>query len=326
MRVGLVYEKKSDYPLDSSDPAYANSDLLSEFEEDELIAGLRDAGHDVIRIGDGRQLLADAAGWRSRCDLVFNRSVGYRGVDRKSLVPGVLEIAEIPYVGSGAYVASLTRHKFHAKQIVAAAGLPTAPARSWMDERDTAGLADLAYPAIVKPVAESCSIGIDQRSIVSTPEAALARARWVVERFGQPAIVEGFVRGLEVEVPLLGWPELRALGVIALTMGGASVRGDHILTSDRVYGDDYGFADDLEGVDVERTLATAEAIGRALGIRDYGRVDFRITDEGTPMFIEATTHPHILKHSSFHFVARGRGLGYSAMLDEILDVARRRIG
>jgi D-alanine-D-alanine ligase len=327
MRVALIFERKSEFPFADGDPDEWNSELLSEFEEDELLSGLRDAGHDVILVGDGERLVKQVAHWRSHCDLALNRSAGYRGISRKSLVPSVLELAGIPYVGSGPYVSALTRHKHHAKLIAAAAGIPTPPAVCWASERDTPFLSRLGYPVIVKPVAESCSIGIHPgKSVLSTPAEAAARAAWIVQTFKQPALVEQFIRGTEVEVPLLGWPEMRALGVVGITVDGITVHDDMILTSDKVYGDAYGWTTTLPGLDLEAIAEMAIRAARALDIRDYGRIDFRVADDGTPYFIEASVQPHIAQHSSFFASVQVRGTSYPDMLDELLAVTCRRVG
>lgn len=326
MRIGIVSERKYDYLFAPNDPAEANSELLSHDEEDAILSGLRDAGHEVMRIGDGAQLVKRAGFWRNRCDLVFNLSVGYRGLDRKSFVPGVLELAKIPYVGSGPYALSLTRHKYHAKLVTASADVLTARAVLWTDASCTGRLATLDYPVIVKPVAESSSIGIAHgRSVLAKPEEAADRASWIVDRFHQPAIVETFVRGTEVEVPVLGWPKVRPLGAVAITLGGAFVRDDLYLTADTVYDDQYGFAPPPPGIDQELVMATAVRAAEALGIRDYGRIDFRVTEDGQPCFLEASTHPHIQPHSSFFVLARSRARSYPEMLDEIVSVARSRL-
>src|SRR5262249_5116696 len=113
MRIGVVYERKSDYPFTASDAPDADSELLSEQEEHELLAGLRDTAHTILPIGDAGSLLKRLGYWRDTCDIIFNRSVGYRGIERKSIVPAILEAAGIPYVGSTPYVLSLTRNKYH---------------------------------------------------------------------------------------------------------------------------------------------------------------------------------------------------------------------
>jgi D-alanine-D-alanine ligase len=324
VRVGLLFESKRDFRFEAGDPRDMDSELLSEEEEDALLSGLRDAGHVVVRIGDGRKLVARPGFWKKRCDIVFNLCVGYRGLERKSFAPGVLELAQIPYVGSDAYCLSLTRHKFHAKLVVAAAGIQTAAGVVWTGEDCNGQLDGLPYPAFVKPVAESSSIGIDEGSTVHTPAAAAARARWIVDRFRQPALVEQFIRGTEVEVPLIGSPALAPLDVVGISMAGVLVTGERHLGSSDVYADGYGFVRPVPGIDRDLVLATASRAARALGIRDYGRIDFRVNEQGIPVFMEASTHPSIQKHSSFYAAEQSRGNEYHVFLDNLVKAAASR--
>lgn len=326
MRIGLVYERKRDRDSNAGAPADWNSELLSEDEEDELLSGLRDAGHEVARIADTHELLLTLPEWVGAFDLVFNRSVGYVGLERKLVAPAALEGLGIPYVGSTPYVQMLTRHKYHTKLVVAAAGVPTPPA--WIVPPATeADLRRGPFPMIVKPVAESSSIGITQASLVATPEEALRQARQVVERYRQPAIVEAFIEGAELEIPLLvSRDEVDARGPVAITLNGVAMTGRQFLSSDSVYDDGYGFAEPPAEVNAANVLRFAELAALALGIRDYGRCDFRVDRAGNPWFIEASTQPHLQRHSSFMEVARHQGRDYPGMLDEILAVARERVG
>lgn len=295
-------------------------------EEDELISGLLDAGHEVVSIGDVGRLCKYLLYWKDHCDIVFNRSVGYRWQDRKILGAAVLEAEGIPYVGSPPYALALSRQKDHAKNAVRQAGLTTPPSLVWPGAREEE-LQGLPYPALVKPVAESSSIGIEaSASRVSGPAEAIRRAEWIVERYSQPALIETFVPGLEIEVPLLFDPEPRALGCVALTLDGSIVAGDRFLANADVYSDGYGFADPPPGVDLERITRDACRAAQVLSMQDYGRIDFRVTPDGTPHFLEASTHPHLQRHSSFFFLAGKRGLSYSSMLQEILAAALLRRG
>jgi D-alanine-D-alanine ligase len=326
VRIGIVYERKSEYPFTDGDACDADSELLSDQEEQELLAGLRDTGHDIIPIGDAASLLNHIGYWRDNCDIIFNRSVGYRGAERKSIVPAILEAAGIPYVGSTPYVLSLTRNKYHTKMVVRDAGVPTPPA-AVLFGGITERLEVLNYPAIVKPLAESSSIGIEAgASVVATPEAARARAEVVHGRYGQPVLVETFVEGVEVEVPIIVDPEPRVLGLAAIGMGDQLPDGTHYLASDSVYVDDYRFLDPPAHIDAQRVTVAAVRAARALSIRDYGRLDFRVSSDGTPWFIEASTHPHIQPHSSFFVLARQIGMEYPDMLNMLIQVAIRRCG
>jgi D-alanine-D-alanine ligase len=324
MRVGLTYEHKSWYPFEPSDPPDANSELFSDDEEQELIEGLREAGHEVVIIGDAARLLKKLDYWREACDIVFNRSVGYRGAERKSYVPAILESAGMPYIGSTPYVLSLTRNKYHTKMVIAEAGIPTPPAAMLCG-----GLPDMAdsvtYPAIMKPVAESSSIGIESgEAIVATPAAARKRAEVLARNYAQPAIAETFIEGIEVEVPVVVDPEPRVLGLAAVGMNGHLLDGNRFLASDEVYDDGYDFVPVPSWVDAARLTEYAERGARALGIRDYGRLDFRIDAQGTPWFIEASTHPHVQRLSSFYVTAQWQGKSYADMLDMLVQVGARR--
>ena len=326
MQIGVLFERKADYRFRDDDPADSNSELLSEKEAQELIDGLRAAGHTVVPIGDTATLLARLDHWRAACDLILNRSVGYRGAERKSLAPAILEAAGIPYVGSSPYVLNLTRNKYHAKLVARDAGLATPPA-ALVGGGVAPQLGSLPYPAIVKPVAESSSIGIEQgKSVVETPEAAHRRAELLAQRYQQPALVETFVDGIELEVPILVDPEPRVLGILAVTVDGRLPAGSHYLATEEVYNDGYDYIDPPSQIDCEQVAALALRGARALGIRDYGRIDFRVDAAGTPWFIEASTHPHIQRHSSFFRLAQHQGLSYPAMLDLLVQIAARRYG
>lgn len=326
MRVGFVYERKEWFQFEAGDPEDMNSELLSLEEERELVGGLTEAGHDVICIGDVPRLMAGMDTWRQSCDIVFNRSVGYRGTERKSIAAALMDAAGIPYTGSTPYVLSLTRNKHHCKVIAQNAGLPT-PSSAVLQ----GGLDDAAdhviYPAIVKPIAESSSIGIASgAAIVKNAAEARQRAHVVASRYHQPVLVETFIEGMELEIPVVADDagDLRVFGITAVAVNGALPCSCHFLASDAVYDDEYDYIDPPAHIDVRRVTQLAERGARALGMRDYGRLDFRIDAAGNPWFIEASTHPHVQVHSSFHYAARQRGMSYPAMLDCLIQTAMRR--
>jgi D-alanine-D-alanine ligase len=324
MKIGLICERKDLFPFLASDPKDIHSELASIEEEDELTSGLQDAGHTVLAIHHVSELLSRLSLVRQECDLIFNQSTGERGMERMLFVPALLEVAGLPYVGSTPYVHALLRHKHHAKLVAASAGVP-APPGALVDGRGEPDLSAISFPAIVKPVAESSSIGIDARSVVANARDALERARRLVIDYRQPALIETFVRGTEIEVPILVDPEPRALGVAAITLDGAPIAGDIFLTSDAVFDDGYGFGPAPGWVDARRVMAAAIAAAEALGLRDYGRIDLRVSEDGTPWFMEADTVPHIQRHSSFFFLAQRLGLAYHQMLDELVQIAVKRL-
>src|SRR4029079_14067252 len=161
-------------------------------------------------------------------------------------------------------------------------------------------------------------------SIVASPGAALRRAKILLERYSQPVLVESFVEGIEIEVPVIVDPQPRVLGLAVVAIDGQLPDKTHYHASDSVYNDNYSYLEPPAYVDTERVAEAAVRGTRALGIRDYGRLDFRVTADGTPWFIEASTHPHIQRHSSFFVLAQQRDMSYSEMLDMLIQVAIRR--
>lgn len=333
MRLGLLFERAGDFERLASTPSDMGLELLVDSEEDELVTGLQDAGFEVVPIGDVHRLLEGLAHWRERCDLVLNRSMGYHGLERPLAGPVLLELAGIPYVGSTPYVHGIARNKMHTKLLAAAAGIPTPRAvqihanRGLGASNDRDQLSDLAtldYPVIVKPVAESASVGIGVGSLADTPRVALRKALELAHRYHQPALVESLVSGVEAEVPVLIDGRPRALGVFAVELDGKTELGRQILTSERVFDLDYRYTDPPAGCDPAVLADLAERTADTMGLRDYCRVDFRVDRNGRPWLIEVNSLPDLQRHSAFFEQAQRRSLDYSSMLAEIIDVAWRR--
>jgi len=326
LRVGLTYEKKTWFPFQPDDAPDANSELLSDEEEHELIEGLSEAGYDVVCIGDATRLLANIPHWQATCDVIFNRSVGYKGTERKAVVPCILDAAAIPYIGSSQYALLLTRNKYHAKIVAANAGLAT-PGAMLIDNGMATLFHTVTYPAIVKPIAESSSIGIEEgKAIVYSKREALQQAACIQAKYNQPALIESFVAGVEVEIPIIvdeRGPQV--LGIAAVSINGEIPPLDFYLSSESVYDDGYDYVPVPAALDPAMLSARAIKAAGAFGIRDYGRIDFRIDQHGKAWFIEASTHPHVQRCSSFYSIATWRGLSYAQMLNELIQVGTDRI-
>src|SRR5437763_15917300 len=163
MRIGITYDLKDERPAGAGLP----DDFQEEFDSPATIEGiatvLRGLGHDVIKLGDGRELLerllADPP------EFVFNIAEGQGiGRSREARVPAVLEMLGIPYTGSDPLTLAVTLDKDCAKRLVASAGVAV-PRGVVLDpaagRNPSAGEWDaLPFPAIVKPAWEGSSKGI----------------------------------------------------------------------------------------------------------------------------------------------------------------------
>src|SRR5262249_23580856 len=174
---------------------------------DAIASVIRGLGHDVVLLGDGRDmleaLLADPP------DFVFNFAEGH-GISRsrEARVPAVLEMLGIPYSGSDPLTLAATLDKDCAKRLVASAGVAVPQSRVvHPGERDWKldfPFPSFPFPAIVKPNWEGSSKGIRHRCLVATPEELADVVEWLRGEQRQPVLVEEFIQGDELTVGMLG--------------------------------------------------------------------------------------------------------------------------
>jgi D-alanine-D-alanine ligase len=173
-----------------------------------VAGGLRDAGHDVIEVlagrdgrwtCDGEEVTLRPAGGLLGCDAVFPVLHGPFGED--GTVQGLLELLDVPYVGSGVLASAACMDKIVFKDLMAIAGVPQVGyALVEQDRRDAADLEAIGFPCWVKPARLGSSVGIVR--VASADELAPA----LDSAFGHDprVIVEANCGGLEVECSVLG--------------------------------------------------------------------------------------------------------------------------
>jgi D-alanine-D-alanine ligase len=326
MKVGITYDLK--------EGAGDRPDLPDDYEEEfdspgtiEAIAGvLRELGHEVVKLGDGRELvqrlLADPP------DFVFNFAEG-RGVSRsrEARVPALLEMLGIPYTGSDPLTCAVTLDKDCARRLVASEGVAVPRGLVLSAGHNVAEVlaAGIPFPAIVKPAWEGSSKGIRHKCLAATP-AALAEAVEAVRRdHRQPVLVEEFIDGEEVTVGMLGNAPPRLLGLMRITPV-EPVR--HFVYSLEVKRDfrrqvryDLPCYPPALAAAIERA---AHAAFRVLGCRDVARLDFRLRD-GVPYFLEVNPLPGLNPESSdLVILAELLGWSYSQLIQSIWNAALQR--
>ncbi len=193
----LVLYNEPVLPRDHPD-AESERDILETLED--VVKVLVAAGFAVRQLGINLdpQPLLDAVK-QNRPDAVFNL---FEGVPTR---PGtevsaaaLLEWLGLAFTGCPSYALALGRDKVRSKHLLTAAGIPTA--RYCLADRDPVPEWAGNWPAIVKPVFEDASVGIDQGSVVTDQAQLAARVRYVFDTFGPPALVEEFVAGREFHI------------------------------------------------------------------------------------------------------------------------------
>lgn len=231
---------------------------------------------------------------------------------------GFLDLAGIPYTGSGVLASALAISKVRSKRMFDSLGIPT-PGWTVVGKAGgaRAALERVGVPAVVKPSEEGSAIGV---SIVRE-EAELQEAVDVALTLSDEALVERFVAGVELTVAVLGNDPQEALPVIEIVPKNdwydfeakyTPGMSDHIIPA-RIPGDRLRAAEDY-GVQAHR----------ALGCRDLSRVDMIMSEDGDLHVLEVNTIPGLTPTSLFPDAAAAAGIAFDALCDRLVRMALER--
>jgi D-alanine-D-alanine ligase len=321
VRIGFTYDLRDDYLLEG----FSEEDA-AEFDDAETIDAiavvLASLGHVVDRVGGVKSLTARLAAGH-RWDLVFNYAEGAFGYAREAQAPALLDAFQIPYTFSDGLVFALTLHKGFTKHVVRDLGIPTPDFVVVSGEPDIERVT-LPYPLFVKPVASGSSVGISAASYVEDALALRSSCRAVLEKCGQPALVETFLPGRELTVGIVGTGgRARVLGAMEVVFTEDAEAHGYSYANKKLVHATYRIADDAAA------RGAAELALRAwngLGCRDSGRVDCRCDRNGRPQFLEvnplAGLHPRL---GDLVILAGLVGVPYRELIASIVASASERL-
>lgn len=297
----------------------------------EVAGVLRRAGHDVLGIAvDGTpESLRALAGLEA--DLVFNLVESFNGDSTKEPhVAAYYDLLGLPYTGSGPRGLSLGMDKAVTKKLLAFHGIATPDfAVVWRGRLDWSH--DIAFPVIVKPVREDGSIGIGFDALVGNIKDLMGRIDQLHAEFDHPVLIEQYIDGREVYMGVLGNAKPEALPAVELDMshlpkGTPRIAGSEVKWEEgtRAYRGTKVRVPRLAPAVRETMERYAVTTFQALALRDYARMDFRVTRDGTVYLLEANPNPYLHSGAEFMRAARASGRTHPATLLEIVDHARAR--
>jgi D-alanine-D-alanine ligase len=265
-------------------------------------------------------------------DLVFNLCESLAGDARhEPTLAGLLDLYGLRYTGNDALALASCLDKARCKQILVGGGVPTPDHRVFRHPRDLddAALDALAYPWFVKPARADASVGITERNVVGDRAALAIRVGELLAELHQPVLGERYIAGREVNV---GFVADRLLPLHEIDFALMPAGRPHIVSYAAKWDDhhvDYAGtkAVPLRGAApalVERMAAVATAAYRALGLRDYGRVDLRVDAGGQPWVIDVNPNCDVSADAGLARAARGAGMDYADMIDAIVGAALAR--
>jgi D-alanine-D-alanine ligase len=324
--IGLVYDVFGSYPPRPGAPADAEAEYEPEATVEALEAAIRRLGNEPVRLGNAHELLrVVGSGSLPPLDAVLAISEGYGTRNREAWAPVLLDMLELPAIGSDALTRSLSLDKAWSKDVVGAAGVPVLPQCSIAHPRDLekARLPG-PFPLFVKPRWEGTAKGIDAGSRVEDGPALAARVAELVARYEQPALVEPFLPGAEYTVTVVGHDPPRALPVLQRALERHSGVGVHAVASAAAALDAHTPGD--LGPALEAELARhAVAAFEALACRDFARADFKLDGAGRPYFLEINPLPTFAPDGSFGILAELEGRPLEALLADVIGAALGRL-
>jgi D-alanine-D-alanine ligase len=275
-------------------------------------------GDSLALPGDPTALPAELA----RVDVAFPLLHGPYGED--GTLQGLLELAGVPYVGSGVFASAAAMDKQQMKRLLAASGLAVAPSVVVRAGRPIpAAIGDLGWPVFVKPARGGSSIGISKVEAPQDLEAALDAAH----RHDPKALVEAAVVGRELECGVLagvdgGPPEASLPAEIRVAKGVEFYDFEAKYMPDS--GTEFDIPPDLSPELIERLRGLAVEAFVALDCEGLARVDFFLTEAGELLVNEVNTMPGFTPVSMFPQMWAATGLDYPSLVRRLIDDAIRR--
>jgi D-alanine-D-alanine ligase len=266
-----------------------------------------------------------------RNTFVFNICDGFAGDNfSASRIPRLL--SELGYKHTGAKAETIRRctDKARAKQYLVKQGVPT-PAYQVFSRPE--GDVNLQFPAIVKPIHEDASIGIDEKAVVTNQTELFQRVDYVVTEYSQPALVEEYICGREFAVSMWGNGKMECMPIVEHDFSAVDDPLKSFLTYESKWVEDsYTYNEfrvlcpaDVSAQEEDNIKKVAVGAFRAMGLRDFGRVDMRYRD-GIPYVIDINEIPDLSPDAGFARTSSTAGYSYDQMVDRILTLAMHREG
>lgn len=254
---------------------------------------------------------------RRRPAVIVNLCEGFRGRSAyEAQVAGVLELLGIPFTGNSSHALFQCHDKFRTNAILKSSALPTPP--SWLVENERQLPAAARFPLIVKPNCEDASIGIYPHSVVRTRRALRKQVARVLAAYAQPALVESFVDGREINAAIVDQPESRVLplseisfqhypsGLPRIVGYAAKWQAAHPTYRGTVPMCPAPVSPAL----AQRLARYALQAYRILKLRGYARVDFRLDARARPYILEVNPNPDTSREAGLARSLAAAGIAY----------------
>lgn len=324
-RVGLTYNLKKNVVSEApdSEAEYDNIETVLAIKE-----ALEDSGYKLQLIEANESLPVSLA--ERSVDIVFNIAEGIQGRGREAQVPAILNFFKIPFTGSDETTLCIALDKAITKRLLASYRIRTPRYFVVSKDHNMPG-GKIKFPAIVKPNAEGSSKGISDVAIVSDYHELRNLIEHNFKLYGQDMLVEEYIQGREFTVGILGngagarvFPPME---IVYLNKGNKFNIYSFNVKKDYKKLIKYECPAQIDKAIEKEMMDMSRKIYDILQCRDFSRMDFRLSEDGKPYFIEINPLPGLAPgYSDFPMIAEFNGMDYKSLVRAVLESALKRYG
>lgn len=270
----------------------------------------------------------------NKFDLIVNLCEPiFSSFEHESTVATILEESNIPYTGNPSHVLKLTANKNYFNDLLKKHGLPTVESHLFSNpfdfEKWLKNNPKIEFPLIIKLNSEDSSLGIDHNSVVYNKRTLRARVLAKFKNYNQDVLVQRYIDGREIHVAYYGFNPVSILGLSELDFSELPKDHPRIYTYSAKWdsnSDDYKKIYICEskmedGVQSKMKEAALKII-ELFDFKGHGRMDFRLSKDGTPYLIDANPNCNISDNSCFAVLAERVNFNYENI---IVDLCKRAI-
>jgi len=324
MKVAIVYSDGEPATEDAADYKGRSDDANLQ----NVISALNSLGHEVIRISSDETIFESLLKLKNEVDIIFNLAEeGYKlDIHTEPHVAALFEMLNFKFTGSNYLCLANCLNKALAKQLFAVNGLSTPKFMIFNKEiNEEAKISGLKFPLIVKPGKSDGSIGIRRNSVVEDMPSLILKVNEIIREYEQPAIVEEFIDGREINVGIIGNKRLTVLPMSEIIFNLPPEEWNFVpyeakwLTKTKYYkGTTPQCPAEIEPELKEEIEELAKKAYSLMGVRGYGRVDFRIDANNKPYILEVNPNPDISKDAGLARMIKAHGMTYDDLIEKIL--------
>lgn len=320
LRIGIAYDVKEDYRLESNDWKYADFSTLNEIQYIKSMFEKR--GHIVHLLGNYEKIYNMLKSNKfPLVDVVFNTAEGIRSRNREGWIPTLFEINNIPYAGSDAFGLSLSLSKLHTKLVARYLNIPTPDFVEIRCSSDVEKASSISGPWVLKPNYEGSSSGV---VYVDSLDELRRHANRLLEEYQQSILCETYIDGREANVSILyDGKEIKVIGAVEVVRK----NGDplHIYDAyDKFHQDCTKIPAEFSEKTLRLMYDRASRLHQHFNCKDYNRADFRIDSDGKPYFLELNPAPGVSEDDSFTLCCKYHGYDFDWILEQIVTNAYNR--